>query len=664
MATYECVADYGAQPGADYVSQSANWVVCVFRFRYPATYSRQNQNSFTTNYPPGLEIRGKPLIITGDCLQLQVQMAKSQHTPQMSATLAPGINYESEIFPGDWCMAWMFTNDQDFQDVLQRMTGIGAQGGVPLNGFRDGLKFVGRVSSIRKSLDQAASGHRQVRYALTGTGFQEMDAQIFYDPLLADQTKALGLLWGHLDADISKLIREGQRGIDINKALPYIIDLLLGRGIPRGEGHGGAVGQQATAGLEARTQNSDSDATFAYGVPTLVAQCLGISGTSPRGIVAFADILETTIGIQQYDGQSTAGSLGPQDVNKGGSNADLAIAAAFMPENLQQLGNRRLTTQPLLGDVLPQAPQFNNVPVWSILRQYLNPGINEMYMTLRVNQDGRVMPTFIARQFPFTTDRFVAKLNTRSGIDTADPSDESAGLNLNSGNAADESAGLDLDRTLFTTRYLNLPTWGIDPVLVNHVDVGRSDALRFNFVHVYGNCATPGFDKIQIIFNPPIRDDLDISRSGLRPYMATVPIWVGDVINHSAGKWMNVLSDFLMGQHMTMTGTMNSLGIQAPVCIGDNVEWDGDTYHIEAINHSCSIDGNGMKVFNTGLSLSHGIRTNPLRDTAGNPDMGIYSFLLPSDESTFNPGITSDQGSQPAADLSVRPGNIKDPGSQ
>lgn len=632
MATYDCVNDYGAQPGADYISQSANWAVCVFRFRYPTTYSRNIQASFTKSYAPGVEIRGKPLVITGDCLQLQVMQTKNQHVMQMQATLAPGINYESEIFPGDWVMAWMFTNDTDFQSVLQRLNGISAQGGVPLNGFRDGLKFVGRVSAIRKSLDQAASGHRQVRYGLSAAGFQEMDAQVFYDPLLTDQTKALGLLWGHLNADITKLLTDS-KGIDINLAMPFIIDLILGKGIPKGQGHGGQVAQIATAGTEARSDDSNPDATFAYAVPGVVAQCLNVQGTSTKGILSFADILETTVGIQKYATQSpNAQNQGPIAVVQQGPNADRAIATAFMPVNLQSTDNRRATTIPLLGRVLPQAPQFNNVPVWSILNQYLNPAINEMYMCLRANSTGNVMPTFIARQFPFTT-RITAE-----------------------GAALDESQ-------LATTEFLTLPTWGIDPVMVNHVDVGRSDALRFNFVHVYGSSATPGFDKTQIIYNPPIRDELDMSRSGLRPYMATVPIWVGDVINHDAGKWMAVLSDFLMGQHMTLTGTMNSIGIQAPICIGDNVEWDGDTYHIESLSHSCSIDGNGNKTFNTSLSLSHGIRTNPIADDTGNPDTGIYSFLLPSDETTFNPGITTDQSKQPDADLSVRPGNVKPPSS-
>lgn len=642
MATYECVSDYGAVPGTDYVSQSANWLICVFRFRYPTTYSRMGQSSFTTNYPPGVEIRGKPLIITGDCLQLQVQSSKTQHVMQMAAILAPGTNYLAEIFPGDWVMAWMFVNNTDFQDVLTRLRGISAQGGVPLNGFRDGLKFVGRVASMRKSLDQAPNGHLSVRYGLNCVGFQEMDSQIFYDPLLADQTRALGLLWGHLNADISKLIREDQSGIDINKALPYVIDLMLGRGIPKGASHGGRVGEQATAGNEARVaDDSNPNATFAYGIPTVVAQCLGVQGTSPKGIIAFADILETTIGIQKYSSQSPAAqNQGPVAVLQQGPNADRAIATAFMPSNLRANGTRRLTSLPLLGTVLPQAPQFTNVPVWSVLHQYLNPAINEMFMCLRTNQDGNVVPTFVARQFPFTTERF-------------DPPALSSG-------ASDESTGLDLHNFLPTTRFLELPTWGIDPVLVNHVDIGRSDALRFNFIHVYGNSSQPGFDQTQIIYNPPIRDDLDISRSGLRPYMQTAPVWVGDVINHDARKWMAVHSDFLMGQHMTLTGTLNSLGIQAPICIGDNVNWDGDVYHIESLSHSCSINESGQKIFNTVLALSHGMRAVPVPDQAGNPDTGIYPVILPGDETTYNPGITSDQSNQPTPDLSTRPGNVQD----
>jgi hypothetical protein len=60
----------------------------------------------------------------------------------------------------------------------------------------------------------------------------------------------------------------------------------------------------------------------------------------------------------------------------------------------------------LLGTFLPVMPELTNKPLWSVLQQFLNPTVNEMYTCLRVNKDNRVVPTLVVRQIPFTTEAF------------------------------------------------------------------------------------------------------------------------------------------------------------------------------------------------------------------------------------------------------------------
>jgi len=268
----------------------------------------------------------------------------------------------------------------------------------------------------------------------------------------------------------------------------------------------------------------------------------------------------------------------------------------------------------MMGTILPVAPQLSGKTVWSIIYGMLNPSVNEMYMTLRCNGQGNVVPTVVVRQLPFSTPQ--AKENTG----------------------------------LVVTPFLDLPRWKIHSAMVKNYDIGRSDAMRINFIHV---CGEPGPANIegadytyQIIKNRPARNDLDISRSGLRPNMATVNCAPKDRLGNTPGEWIALLADFQMGLHLTMTGSLELTGIQAPICIGDNLEWDDVVYHIESVAHNCSIEGDGRKTFSTSLALTNGVAANPVDGR-----LGLYACTKPEDQTQYNPGITSetdDSDSSPA----------------
>ena len=658
MATYDCIQDYGQQPGAQYISQSAGWIMAVFRFLYPNTYSRATGRSFQTisgGIPEAVRQRvGGPVVLTSSVLSMDIGSQKAEHTMSLNATLAPDGYFESTIYPGDWVMAWMFTNDVDYGRVLKNLSAYQSGGGTQaLNGFNDGLKFVGRVQSIRKNLTQNPAGPRTVRYSLAAVGFGELDATCFFEPALADSNNTpLGLIWGRLNIKIEKLIANpsgkggGALGISPQLAVPKLLSLLLGTGLPNNfmRSDPSQPGQaQGVTGLA--TGGSAGDAQYAYRIPTVVAQALGKDVTVQTDGVGYTDLLESCVGIQLYNSTgSNSGNYGPQPVNAAGNNAQ-NYGLAFMPSNVSLGGDstfsRRLTGLPLNGIILPQSLQFSGNPVWTILSQFLNPGMNEQYICLRANPDGYVVPTYVARQFPFSTDDYKGSVWSRPNLDknTQDSLQKKNAGNLTY--AAPEGGPLPF------TRFLSLPTWGVDPVMVVAANIGRSDALRFNFVHVYGNSERPQDDTQQIIYSPPVRDDLDISRSGLRPFMTTVPCSYKAVAGGDAAKWMSLLSDFMMGQQLTLTGSLTSAGIQAPICIGDNLEWEENTYHIEGVNHHVEISPDGRKAFTTTISLTHGIRTKPIPETANEPDFGIYGDTIPN--GVYDPGFTVDEPVQDSA---------------
>lgn len=603
---YDVIRDFGLEPGAIHVTTSPYWVMAVFRLKFPTTYSRANKGSRSSTFSDAVQLRGKPMVITDDVVQMNVSGTKTSYLMQANVQLLDGgTNYLSEIFPGDYVMMWIVNNDTDFHDLLDKVNRLSDGGGQAVNGFRDGLKFVGRVQSLRKKLTQVPEGPRISRYALNAVSFNEFDAQIFYEPHLAENKPAIGSYFGRLGTSLKELTKEKGRGIDVNKAIPFFLDLLLGKGIPPNIGRGNADPRlQATTGL-----TSD----YAYIMPDIIGQALGKNKTSSNGgLITYADILESIIGIQKYS-QETVGTV----IGDGTVKVDAGkIGKSFAPDGTLDGGSRRFTNKDMLGEFLPQQPQFTNKSVWTVLQQYLNPAVNEMYTCLRVNPDGLVVPTLVVRQLPFTS-----KLLTTD---------------------------------LIVTRYLSLPRWGIDDVLIRDVDIGRSDALRFNFVHVYGDTVDHSQPfAAQIVRNPPIRDDLDIARSGLRPHMQTIPCAPKDTRNGSPGKWMEISSDILMGQQLTLTGVMTTVGIQAPICPGDNLEWDGVVYHIESVNHSCGISPTGQKNFTTTLALSHGISAESSVEVGGD-DIGIYAGINRTDQTTLNPGKTVD--TQDRHDTDDRPG--------
>ena len=598
MRSYDLIEDYfgrgqgqAGQNIPDVVTTTPEWVIAVIRLRHPITYRRKDKASFSTFFPDAVDTRGATLIIRDDCVSISTSSQKGNHLSQFSATLVPGQNYLSNILPGDYVIAWMLNEKERAEDLVQRI-----RDGKACNRFKDGLKFFGRCHALRKQLQQDPGGTRITRYLLTGVGFSEFDATFYYNPHLAENIPAIGRWFGRIASSFNQLVDDGKY-IDVNKAIPFFVDLLLGRGVPESLGRGNSdPALKSSAGVEA---------PYSYIVPTSVGTLIGKTVSSKEGgALAYADMLELIGGVWTFD--NTPGETASAQASDSDSQ-DAQDAAIFTPDGPAG-GSRRITSNKMLGRFLPQIPQFENTTVWSILSQYLNPACNEMFTALRTNGDGNVVPTLVVRQLPF-------------------------------------SSGL-VNPPFAITRFLDLPRWRIHPAMVTGADIGRSDTMRFNFVHVLGVAPTPvGKNDLtgQTVRNPPFRDDLDIARNGLRNYSTTVPCAFEDIKvktgtggSTAASNWMELISDILMGQHLALNGTMTLVGVQAPICIGDNVEWDGVAFHIEGLTHTGQLQPDGKKTFYTVLQLSHGMRINP-----GQDDITLYAGIKQLDQTAFDaPAIT------------------------
>lgn len=593
-------------------------IICVFRLGLPASASRSKLStglggrSLGVSDEPadGVRLRGNPLIITDDILSATVQTSKGSYVHQLQFSLSKSpINYLSAILPGDWVMCWMVSSREKGLDLQARLLQL-----EPCNGFYDGLKFVGRISGVSRDRSSSGMGLNRVNYSVTAGGFSELSSQVFYDPYLAEATPQMGTWCARIGIAISDLLGRpldttGRfKALDINKLIPQFLDLLVGRGIgdrfvqPSKD----APELQIAFGL---TRRDSGEAPYALTVPGEVGLVLSKRNSSRGTVLAYADILEMLSGVQKF-------------TTVAGQNASPSAPwSIFTPDGIEveypPAGNtfvdaptRKATSIPMIGEFIPMIPDFTGKEIWTILRQWLNPVINEMYTVLKTNEFGQVVPTLVVRQIPLSSQVVADRLRD--------------------------------EENLTVTPLLELPRWVAHPAIVRQDSLARSDSLRFNFVHVYGqspvNQQAVRFTD-QIIRNPPIRNDLDCQRSGLRPYMASVGCSEQESV-FGAKTWMAICADWLVDQHLVLGGSVDMELIEAPIVHGDAFEFDGVVSQIEGVVHHFEVVG-GQTRATTRLTLTHGVRSDddPAYQQRDGSDSYIFTGLREEDCQAYDPGV-------------------------
>jgi hypothetical protein len=593
---YDMAKDFPDHAG---VVTSPAWIVAVVRLPLQLSFSREDMKSNSEKPEDGVAAdKDRPtLVIRQDCLSLGVSNQKDSHLKALQAVFAgSGVNYQDEVLPDDWVLAWMVNSPERADDLEARI-----RRGEACNGWSDGLKFVGRAMTIAAPTAFAPNGARATQFVLSASGFNETDARLFYDHALAESALTQGAIgqWMYkLGLDIRILFEQGatngeQLGDNVHVIIPQILDVLIGDGGTRSLNPTGDDYLRAAYGPQTREQaegKGELAAPFAYLVPKAVGDLLGKKSKTPSkgaGALSYADLLESVVGVQSYS-------------RGGNSNPAVAMYPDLDDSSTTQ---RRYTGQPLLGSYLPTTPPLLNSSMWEVLRQFLNPAVNEMYTAMRANSDGDVVPTLVVRQIPFTTNAF----------------DFAPGGNTSTSDK----------KPLKYTRFLDLPRWKVPSSVVQNYEPRRSNVTRTNFVHVFGQTAynAANFTVTEQMVQPgnqPVRDDLDIARNGLRMYQSTVNCGIGSEVGTAPGDWMRLIADWMIGSHLTLNATLQlRVGVQAPVAEGDNLEVMGVVYHVESVSHTCQQQPGGARSFTTSFELSNGMRD---RDVLGNIDDADPSY--------------------------------------
>src|SRR4051794_7326999 len=119
MPSYDLLNTYVVTD--DGLSVTPHWVIAVVRFKNQVTFDRTSAAIGTRSYNDSDEyaVEESPtLIISSDCIQLNVSSSKGAHTTALQALLLPRRNYEEEINPGDWVLAWMLNSEDDTRTLV------------------------------------------------------------------------------------------------------------------------------------------------------------------------------------------------------------------------------------------------------------------------------------------------------------------------------------------------------------------------------------------------------------------------------------------------------------------------------------------------------------------------------------------------------------------
>lgn len=582
--TYDLLThnELGVRP--DSIQQHPALVVAVWPFTVRDTYNRLTHRSVKNVDYMAVE---EPIFLDKFCVNVKTTSSKRSHTSQAQlALIDDGGTLFKKMAPGDWMMVWMLADEKQAEIVRKKI-----REGKPANSFMDGLKFVGKISGLNRSIKTNTQNGIKTRiFTIAGAGFTEFDASIYFDPAL-NLSDASGIqFFARLTVGLSHVT--AQPTLSVQGAIPSLVDIFLG------------VGPNPEVKL---SQGLPSTVNTNFLVPAKIGKVLGRMNVDPEApSLTYSSMLACYYGIQEYPGNLN-NMISP------GING-------FFPRLKHLKGLHYECLQPLVGRFNPQISPWPGVPIWGILSQFLNPTVNEMYTCLKVAPDGSVLPTLVVRQIPFTTDNFEGRQATevmQETITTEKSQEKDPVTGLIKVNRKIKSSKQVQTMTIPHTRFTSLPRWKVDPVQEIQYDVAKSNALRSNFVQVRGISPLQGVSElaIQRARVPPIADEADIARSGMSPIITTTNIAIASSFQGSLGDvnntWVHLTADRLMGGHLRYSGMLTTMGIVEPICEGDNVEYDNLIFHIEQVSHTYMCNPqSGLKSFNTVLYISNGIPTS------------------------------------------------------
>lgn len=628
--------------------RNPSWCVAFVRFEEPTSM-------FSSK---GLAFKETSMIVAeNDCVAVNINRPKDSFAKTASVTMKIGqVYYKNAVAPGDWVFIWMSDWQADIDKITIALRNLqNASQRELLNNWDSGLKFIGRVIEADDVDSIAVGGVRTLTQTIHCQAFLELATSIYYtfaaqnayNPFAGTQKS--GVLSAEeqgqvfLDRTIQSIKKRNQAGKASN-------------------GMGNALTNLSEKFLEAyKNQKEFSPDTV---IALLFIIIMGIerdqnivnafktTGTHndaigiPKSVSAILNrptadklwkIYNINLGLQTYKEQLNEDrpweSLNPIFDDTTGKVED----GVFYKTPIRCKG--------FVPYMYP--PIWNNESMWNILSQYLNPVVNEIYTAIRVNREGKILPSLIVREKPFSTQLYKQLLRTVNNKikkkikeetkDKDQPLRKAIGANKKKFKVdqydVESNLGEDLKERTF---YNNIPRWKLSESMIKSVNTKTSESKRINFVQVWGQNKGLSFAGFKIdpqeflvlnfLNGNYLADEKDISRHGLRADITETQFDTILPANQDKKKadkgstatlspvFARMRGDWLFNGHLKPFGSVTCNGIKEPICEGDNLEIRGVLYHIDNINFSGSIGANGQKSFTTTIAVSNGILADSLEN--------------------------------------------------
>jgi hypothetical protein len=282
----------------------------------------------------------------------------------------------------------------------------------------------------------------------------------------------------------------------------------------------------------------------------------------------------------------------------------------------------------LLGQISVATDFGSNINIWSLLKTYSNPILNEIYTDIcPVSVDGAIhlLPTFVYRSIPFSTKN-----------KEVDPSTYSIAGNAKDRREDPSKVVKETGIQLFLSK--DIPDEEI--ISLNH---GKSDVERFNFFLVSPNANTDQLAAYtfheetskKVAGSDPIADINSLVRYGLRQYIVNAGTLIlnQDIVI----KCNQIVRDMWYPAHLFESGQVTIIGSEKPIPVGTNIRFTnrGWIAHVEAVQNVFSVGGDGRKRFYQTISFVR------LQKTTGKP---IDSVEKQSEPLAWEPGRSSSRG--------------------
>lgn len=617
------------------------WCIAFVRYTNPCSgYSQK-----------GSLLQTKPLLVVeNDCVSIGINNPKGSFAKTMTLTLKAGdVYYFNAVSPGDWVCAWISDQADDIKnivDILDKRAGIQKTNGGSnnqadnqnqLNNWDSGLKFMGRVLSVTNN-DTLQGTKRVVTQTVTCQAFLELASSVYFTDFAKVKFQPAGQ-----SADATDQSEQSNK-----TEVAYKIQLLNNS---RFKGFADKFYQFMENSSSDPEHRLSPDSVIKFLMILLFGMHsgeLGVPGTTGPLQGNVNDAIRVPFDIAWISGQPNVQRLWQfytvlSGVQSYGNQKQQQIWQKFYPDvHLDSLPQHNMLSclHKLKGWVIFNPPVWSNQTYWSILSQYLNPTLNEMYTCLKVDKYNRIRPHVVIREVPFSTglyqtfklpkmgdvtETFKSEVK-KNAITTAtqDPSHPKTGNEKTPEFNAISPAALKEPRTM----YRNLPRWVIDESMIYSLNVATNEANRVNYLQIWGQQLGNAFAIApnsnfngsewyrfsQFLLGNYVCDNKDISRNGLRAEISETgyDLPLADGVQSHTPIWARMRADWRFNGHLKPAGTVTLYGVTAPICEGDNCEIRGIVYHIDQVNHSGTLSGKD-KTFRTVLSISNGILASSLR---------------------------------------------------